>query len=101
MAERLERIVKSEDKSSMNDHKSGNEGGYDTGGARSGINNFSWDFDGAPSDDEEFYPQIGHDEDEDPLKQQNLTVYGQVSATVDERHAHTENEEPPAAANGT
>ncbi|KAK1934755.1 hypothetical protein X943_000949 [Babesia divergens] len=77
VAERLERIVKSEDKSSMNDHKIGNEGGYGTGGARSGINNFSWDFDGAPSDDEELYPQIGHEEDEDPLKQPNLTVYGQ------------------------
>ncbi|ORM39865.1 uncharacterized protein BXIN_0224 [Babesia sp. Xinjiang] len=51
--------------------------------SRNKVTKIQWDYDGAPSDDEELYPQEEHEDDgDDPLNQPQLTLYGHKMKTL-------------------
>ncbi|GBE62789.1 hypothetical protein, conserved [Babesia ovata] len=88
---RLKRLAKNEDFGSADDAARGRDGNAANGDSSQRVNKIHWDYEGAPSDDEELYPQVEADEpDEDPLNQPRLSLYGHKLRSLLQQQAERE-----------
>ncbi|CDR93685.1 hypothetical protein, conserved [Babesia bigemina] len=88
---RLRRLAKVDDLSGADDGARGRDGNAANRDSRQRVSKINWDYEGAPSDDEELYPQEEADEpDEDPLNQPHLSLYGHKLRSLLQQQAERE-----------
>lgn len=75
--QKLGRIAKMEDESIISHRGTKREDILEDGKSKNKISEIPWDYDQVHSDDEELYPVVDAEHEEDPISQPKLTTFGQ------------------------
>eukprot|EP00371_Babesia_bovis_P000869 XP_001609516.1 hypothetical protein [Babesia bovis T2Bo] len=93
LAERLRRIIKSDDLGDVEENKQVSDASSRSS-TKVKVEKIHWDYEEAASDDEEFYnDEVTYEDGDDPLNQPHLTLYGNRMKNLLQQQAEREMDE--------